>query len=92
MRHLARSLVVIALLVACIGSTATAQSLATDAIIEVDVTGPMIFDDADLMILAAREPRPHVLVRRVHRTADCERRARARARGLVPTVRWLLSL
>ena len=39
MRHLARSLVVIALLVACIGSTATAQSLATGAIIGT-VTNP----------------------------------------------------
>jgi outer membrane receptor protein involved in Fe transport len=39
MRHLARSLVVIALLVACIGSTATAQPLATGAIIGT-VTNP----------------------------------------------------
>ena len=39
MRHLARSPVVIALLVACIGSTTTAQSLATGAIIGT-VTNP----------------------------------------------------
>jgi DNA-binding transcriptional LysR family regulator len=59
----------------------------------VDVNGPLIVDDADLMIRAAMDGLgSDVLFRRVCCAPDCQRGARACPGRLVSAVRWLLPL